>query len=1134
LRFIYNICKDNELMAIQVLNLNFGIIFEELYNYTGLVKVDKAFCNYLAARDQALSQDLSSWRDGAKLPQKESSALIISLAQQLEAFLQELFQLDVELLQKAQKTHHEFALIYQVKRNFIQRKIAKNSEAVLGISSDILAKQLHDMGCNTQDSASFAQFVITAQEEKNEHNLKLAADYATWALFTDEGKEKHKDDILYKIPKKTDPQNLIKTVVKTADTWQGIHQHNRNGFDRTDIGIELKEALDNANYCIYCHNQGKDSCAHGMREKTSGAFISNTHKVELTGCPLEEHISEMNYLKANGWVLGAFAAVTINNPMVAATGDRICNDCMKACIYQKQDPVDIPKIETRVLQDVLDLPWGFEIYSLLTRWNPLRAQGYLPKPASGHKVLVAGLGPAGFTLAHYLLNEGFDVVAIDGLKIEPLPAELRVVDIDTQERKLQPIKFIKDFFEPLSKRKAYGFGGVAEYGITVRWEKNFLTVIRLLLERRANFRMHGGVRFGGTVTYEDAKNLGFDHIALCLGAGRPNMLNIPNRLAKGVRMASDFLMALQLTGAARQDNLANLQVRLPIVVVGGGLTAIDTATESLAYYAQQVEKLLRHYEELNEEIFANLSAREKRDLEEMLQHARELRAHPKDKLKLLQSWGGVTIAYRRSLQESPSYRLNHEEVAKAFEEGILFKEHITPLAFELDADGWVNGIRHKDGLIPASTVLIAAGTHPNTVLAREDSEHFTLDEKYFQAVDSQGNKVKPEATAKPQRPYVLTNVNEPSVSFFGDMHPSFSGNVVKAMSSAKQGHPIISDLLQKQKPRSPLSKEEFFQQIEGALTARVVRVNRLTPTIVEVVVKAPLAAHNFQPGQFYRLQNFEVNAKRTRDLVLAMEGMAMTGAWVDRKEGLLSTIVLEMGGSSSFCQLLQPGEQIVLMGPTGTPTEIPQDQTILLIGGGLGNAVLFSIGKAMRENGCRVLYFAGYKKAQDRYKVEEIEAAADEIVWCCDEELLSVNREQDSAFQGNIVEALLAYAQGLMDENQGIKLAAVDRMIAIGSDFMMKAVAYARHNQLKQYFKQSLVSIGSINSPMQCMMKEICAQCLQRHMDPQTGEESYVYSCFNQDQSLETVDFDHLHDRLQQNNMQEKISAKIIRNCLYG
>jgi Trk K+ transport system NAD-binding subunit len=36
-------------------------------------------------------------------------------------------------------------------------------------------------------------------------------------------------------------------------------------------------------------------------------------------------------------------------------------------------------------------------------------------------VLVVGLGPAGYTLAHYLVNEGFGVVGVDALKIEPLP-----------------------------------------------------------------------------------------------------------------------------------------------------------------------------------------------------------------------------------------------------------------------------------------------------------------------------------------------------------------------------------------------------------------------------------------------------------------------------------------------------------------------------------------------------------------------------------------------------------------------------------------------------------------------------------------------------------------------------------------
>ncbi len=103
--------------------------------------------------------------------------------------------------------------------------------------------------------------------------------------------------------------------------------------------------------------------------------------------------------------------ICVDNPMAAATGHRICNDCMKSCIYQKQDPVDIPQSETRVLKDVLALPWGFEIYSLLTRWNPLNLRRPMPLPPTGKRVLVVGLGPAGFTLAHHLLNDGHTVVA---------------------------------------------------------------------------------------------------------------------------------------------------------------------------------------------------------------------------------------------------------------------------------------------------------------------------------------------------------------------------------------------------------------------------------------------------------------------------------------------------------------------------------------------------------------------------------------------------------------------------------------------------------------------------------------------------------------------------------------------------
>src|SRR6185295_6321651 len=110
----------------------------------------------------------------------------------------------------------------------------------------------------------------------------------------------------------------------------------------------------------------------------------------LAGCPLDEKISEMNLAVARGNSVGALAIVTVDNPLCAATGHRICNDCMKACIYKKQEPVNIPEAETRTLKDVLALPWGFEIYSLLTRWNPLNVRRPYPATATGRKVLVVG------------------------------------------------------------------------------------------------------------------------------------------------------------------------------------------------------------------------------------------------------------------------------------------------------------------------------------------------------------------------------------------------------------------------------------------------------------------------------------------------------------------------------------------------------------------------------------------------------------------------------------------------------------------------------------------------------------------------------------------------------------------------
>jgi NAD(P)H-flavin reductase len=612
-------------------------------------------------------------------------------------------------------------------------------------------------------------------------------------------------------------------------------------------------------------------------------------------------------------------------------------------------------------------------------------------------------------------------------------------------------------------------------------------------------------------------------------------------------------MALQLTGAAKSDSLANLQIRMPIVVIGGGLTAIDTATESLAYYAVQVEKFLARYEVLVEErgeqtVRATWSPDEVEVAHEFLAHARAIREERAGAARegrkprlidLLNSWGGVTIAYRRRLIDAPSYTLNHEEVAKAFEEGVRFAECLVPEEVLVDAAGAARALRlvktnsGENVVLPARAILVAAGTQPNTVLAREDDHNVSLDGRFFQAVDEEGNPVKPERSSKPSEVRVLMSLRPDgrALSFFGDLHPSFSGNVVKAMGSAKQGYPVVSRVLSRLHSSAP-APARLRERLDDELRPRVHDVIRLTPNIVEIVVRAPIAARAFQPGQFYRLQNYESLAARTDGTVLGMEGLALTGASVDFENGLLSTIVLEMGGSSDLCVLLKKGDPVILMGPTGTPTETPGKETVLLAGGGLGNAVLFSIGQQLRASGSRVVYFAGYKKIIDRYKVEEIEKAADVVVWCCDEPPgFTPGRVQDSAFVGNIVEGMTAYGRGDLGDPE-IPLSAVDRLIVIGSDGMMRGVQQARHGVLRPFLKPDHQAIGSINSPMQCMMKEICAQCLQMHKDPVTGEETVVFSCFNQDQPLDHVEFSSLRTRLSQNGAQEKLTKLWIDHCL--
>lgn len=1126
------------------LNLLFGIEFGDLYSYAGLRKVDAAYNEFLQSKDPTIYNQMKEAR-GRDLSNKDYSRLIVDHAPYLEEFLSEMFCIKKEL--SALKNNQiELENIYKCKRLFVQRQALRDysSENWSDFDSVTYRKNIENILGKEFNELNFSIAVVSFLEKKDQYKDKLEvfSKYSAWAVLSDVGKKYHRDWVVFQIPEKYEGiKDIGLDKVKSGNIdvlrMNKDQLEHRDGFSLTSKKYGLKEVLDQSNYCIHCHKMEKDSCSKGLEQKNKVdvSVKKNVFGEELKGCPLEEKISEMNLLKSQNFHIGSLAAAVIDNPMIAATGHRICNDCMKSCIYQKQDSVDIPKIETGVLWDVLNLPWGFEIYRLLTQWNPLKLNDYIIKQNTNAKVLVAGLGPSGFTLAHYLLTEGHIVVAVDGLKIEHLDPQISGITCDGSRVPFFPLKNIDTICEDLDDRIPYGFGGVSEYGITVRWNKNFLKVIRLILERNKNFRMFGGVRFGSNIDYSSAFQLGFDHIALAIGAGKPNVLEIPNALAMGVRSASDFLMSLQLTGAAKKSSVANLQIRLPIIVIGGGLTAIDTATEALSYYVRQVEKFYLRYNKLiqvhgKDFLEKNWNDSDMDISKEFLCHAvifkkerevAKLENRKPNFIKIIRELGGVKVVYRKGIKDSPSYRLNSEEVEYAFKEGIEFVEHALPQEIVIDGNQHIESIKFLVGRsvvnLPAKTLLVATGTNPNTVLAKEDPEHFEMDGRYFKTL---GDDV-----------FLSSESNDnKSVSIFGDLHPKYKGNVVKAMASAKNNYKSISNILPKISVKQDNNKE-FFTKLNDLILATVHQVNILTPNIVEVIFKSPTSVNAFKPGQFYKLQNYNQFSFKTKiddeETNLLMEGIALTGAWVDKEKGLISTIVLEMGGASDLCRFLKKGEHVVLMGPTGSPTEIKSNENVMLVGGGLGNAVLFSIGKAFRESGSNVLYFAGYKKKIDRFKMHDIEQAADQVVWCCDADTLSKNRDVDMSFHGNIVEAIEAYSLKKFGSEK-FDIASIDRIISIGSSAMMEAVSNVRKSRMSSKLKPGHKSISSINSPMQCMMKEICAQCLQKHIDPNTGIETYVYSCSNQDQDSDSVDFKHLHDRLAQNSLLEKLTSSWI------
>lgn len=859
------------------LNPSFKITYQDFSNPSKLTVLYNDFLNYFKNSDESAYNKFSSYRDtkGEGLKEPEISQILIDAARILSRFIGELFNLTEELEKIRFNTERE-RIIFTFKKDFIQRIVFKkykpdNLKDLDWTELDYFADKIKEIFCNSEEleideeyatakmilefleiSKEFKWFYegdkfapenfIISDKVKQSAN-KLIEDLKSKSLLGDKPEYDNIKEIQDKIekwafakyyfdkntrswvsyfePHKVDFEHLVNFVRPDENFTELIENHNdhfreRDGFSLNDHPRTTRQILNQVDYCMYCHEREKDSCSTGYHDRF-GNIQKNPLGVTLNGCPLNEKISESHFLRKEGYPLASFSLIMIDNPMCPGTGHRICNDCMKGCIFQKQEPVNIPLVETSILKEILSLPYGFEIYYLLLRWNPLNIENPVMQEHNGENVLVVGAGPAGYTMAHYLLNLGYGVTMIDELNIR------KVFEKYSNEENHLPVKsYYDEVYNDLNTRNSLGFGGASEYGITVRWDKNFLNTIYINLLRHKNFKIESGKQLGNTYTVDDVWNEGYKHIAMCIGAAKPNIINVDNAAAEGVFYSTEFLSNLQIRDAINPNNDYIFKVKLPGIIIGGGLTAIDCSTELLNYYPVFLEKLFNgNVENKCKDLEISESEMQLyKNHHEEVQKEKELAKSENRQPKLVEfvrSWGGVKMIYRKRLNDAPSYRENHEEIIEALEQGVDIVELFSPVKFITNEHNQIVACefekidfsKEKDKLsfknsgkfetIPAGTIVIAAGTNCNDIYNDEHPSTFEIDSRtgyyilFKPEQNGRMNLVKCEQGEKA----VLTSYNKEGkfISVYGDSNPAFSGSVVKAMASAKFGAKVIDELL---------------------------------------------------------------------------------------------------------------------------------------------------------------------------------------------------------------------------------------------------------------------------------------------------------------------------------------------------
>ncbi len=259
-------------------------------------------------------------------------------------------------------------------------------------------------------------------------------------------------------------------------------------------------------------------------------------------CPTDIDVPSFIKRIADGNLRGAARTILESNPLGGMCA-RVCPTevlCEQVCVHhtgngtQQGQPIAIGRLQRHAVDAVMhsDQP------QLFTRAAP-----------TGKRIAVVGSGPAGLACAHTLARLGHDV----------------------------------EIHEARPKAGGLNEYGLASYKTTGGFAQQELD---WLLTIGGIHITHGWSFTGGNSL--KALSGGFDAVFLGLGLNTVAALNIPGEALSGVRNAVDFIAELR-----QASDVATLPIGQRIVVIGGGMTAVDAAVQAKLLGAQTVHLVYR-------------------------------------------------------------------------------------------------------------------------------------------------------------------------------------------------------------------------------------------------------------------------------------------------------------------------------------------------------------------------------------------------------------------------------------------------------------------------------------------------------------------------------------------------------------